>query len=540
MLIFITINIMKITFIKNSKFKKIISFIFFSLTFIYSHSLTNLYYDSSKGPDIEKYRRYLDFLTGNVEYINLEQNPIYFYLVSKTLEFNSRKLIFSEYENLLSFSIQSTNYFIYLFSLIGVYKLLRIFKVEFINIMLTLSMVNFFSSMLTMRVTMKPEILGFALFIWSLYYFEKFLIEKRNFYLYLFTLIFAFSVSQKISISAMIILFYFFGYYKTFINLKKKKLFTIIIIFISIFTISQIESKTFTGNFLTQAEHDAKYDNKASFSVIYNINFLELVKEPYEDKHKNSMLGIFLLDTFDDYFNIYWNYDKGILENSQKSIITTYPSSSYLFFDVQNKSINYSGPFKFYIQFIREYFSIALTILFFSFIIKFKNQYRLFIASPLIGMFVLIINNVFGIPSNNFDPTRGDTFKTFYISMFLTLSFMFINTIILKKLGKLKLLYVIIFIFIALFIIGFPISNNSYSDALVSINNSYSIYCEVNLPFLQNTLFETNNLKCTNIKAENLEIYKVIKTPILNFSIIILILFFILFENKFSKIKSSV
>ncbi len=66
----------------------------FFITFIFSHSVANLYYDSSSGQDFEKYNRYLKFFNGDLVNTNLEQNPVYFFYVSKIMEMNSKKKYF--------------------------------------------------------------------------------------------------------------------------------------------------------------------------------------------------------------------------------------------------------------------------------------------------------------------------------------------------------------------------------------------------------------------------------------------------------------
>ena len=82
-----------------------------------------------------------------------------------------------------------------------------------------------------------------------------------------------------------------------------------------------LENYNENNYFLTEAEHDIKYNNKASPLMIIKLKPITLLKEPYEDNHKDSMLGIFLLDTFDDYFNLYWNQDVSDFKKYRKQFL---------------------------------------------------------------------------------------------------------------------------------------------------------------------------------------------------------------------------
>ena len=124
---------------KLYKLARLLDKTLFFITLIFSHSVVNLYYDSSSGQDFDKYNRYLKYFNGDLNSTNLEQNPIYYFYVSKIMEMNSEKNIFNSYETLVSFSIQSTNYLIYIVGLIGLYKLLKLYEVEISNIYLSLS-----------------------------------------------------------------------------------------------------------------------------------------------------------------------------------------------------------------------------------------------------------------------------------------------------------------------------------------------------------------------------------------------------------------
>ena len=44
-------------------------------------------------------------------------------------------------------------------------------------------------------------------------------------------------------------------------------------------------------------------------SIIYNIDLYELVSNPNKHNHADSFIGITLLETTGDYFDLYWDND---------------------------------------------------------------------------------------------------------------------------------------------------------------------------------------------------------------------------------------
>ena len=136
-----------------------------------------------------------------------------------------------------------------------------------------------------------------------------------------------------------------------------------------------------------------------------------------------------LLETFDDYFTIYWNNDTS------------------LFFQDR---INIFHPYS------RQYFSVLLTITFY-FLIFYKSlkstQNRKFVISPFIGLIIMLFVSLF----IQFDPNTGDMMKNYYYSFLLLISFIFILIELLQRLkDPLNLLFSILFVFSSLFLIGFP------------------------------------------------------------------------------------
>ena len=94
-------------------------------------------------------------------------------------------------------------------------------------------------------------------------------------------------------------------------------------------------------------------------------------------------------------------------------------------------------------------------------------------------MLILLINAL-GFPVNNFDPNLGDTFKTFYYSPFIVLSFVFLLENIKSKKKFLNVLFIILYLSISIFIIGFPKEDTVNYLSEINERNTHSVLCETN------------------------------------------------------------
>ena len=81
-----------------------------------------------------------------------------------------------------------------------------------------------------------------------------------------------------------------------------------------------------------------------------------------------------------------------------------------------------------------------------------------------------------------------------------------------------------------LFIFGLPLANNSDLDSSLSRNNSLSIFCEINYPFLNSSLFENENLNVSQSLLMLAVCMKLKMFPILTFYFLFLIIGVLLFE----------
>ena len=128
-------------------------------------------------------------------------------------------------------------------------------------------------------------------------------------------------------------------------------------------------------------------------------------------------------------------------------------------------------------------------------------------------MIVLLFHSITGIPENNFDPTLGDTFKPLYYSFVLIFSFAFLLVILFES-KKIKTIFVFVYMFLIVFLLGFPKEQNYDFQANLVNNIQDSAYCEIEkIIYLSGSDFE--NVDCSakqdiNISSKdaNIEFFK--------------------------------
>ena len=72
------------------------------------------------------------------------------------------------------------------------------------------------------------------------------------------------------------------------------------------------------GKFITQVDHEAKYDNQASFDFMTNFNEDEFIDNPNKYFFYDSFIGITLFDSFNDFFGFYNNSEHTELNEDRK------------------------------------------------------------------------------------------------------------------------------------------------------------------------------------------------------------------------------
>jgi hypothetical protein len=123
-----------------------------------------------------------------------------------------------------------------------------------------------------------------------------------------------------------------------------------------------------------------------------------------------------------------------------------------------------------------------------------KNKELKLLISPFIGMTLLIINS-FGIPYNNFDPLKADTYKSFYYSFFLCMAFLQLILHLINREFKVRKSYVLIsstiYAMVIIVCLGFPKFYTPNMETTMTTQNLYSPMCSINIS-LDNKLKDDN------------------------------------------------
>ena len=458
-----------------------LNFLILILSVLWLKEINYLFYDTNESPDINKYFIYFDHFFNN-QTTNKEHGLMYYYLHSLNYSF-----FYSEFSNISFFvhkSIQQVNFYIFVFGLIGYYYLLRFMNFSLNVVFASLLFMNFFPPSISMRLVYKPEILAFALLPWVIFLFEKYLRSKNIIYLILSIPMIVSTITIKGNVLVIVSLYLFFSYFKIFINTPKKTLFLLLIISLVSFSALSLENNNANGKSILDIQSgstiEENYNFKAPFSIIYKTDMYELLSSPIKHDHADSFIGITLLETSGDYFDLYWDNDATDFFKNRKKIFTFVQSNEIKGPEFDENSSNII----IYQQrmtdvYLYDAISLLLSIILFYFLIKniFKNRkYRKFLLASFFGMSVLLFHSITGIPKNNFDPLVGDTFKPLYYSFVLIFSTTFLVAIKLSEKYK-RIIYIGIYCFLIIFILGFPKSSdfNASPDMIQKIENS--IYC---------------------------------------------------------------
>ncbi len=473
----------KVTLFKTNIFTKIL----FVFTTYVSFTATSLFYNSAQSPDFAKYRNYIDYYLGSNIITNLEQGNLYFYLISLSIDINSDNLSIRNIEEYLSYRVQLGNFFIYIFFILGFYKLLKFYKISEKNIYTVLIALNFFPPLLALRIIFKPEILILTLFVYCLYYIENFLENRSYANVFYFWCFFSLILSTKFTPALMIGGFFAISYFKILIT-KHKNITIISFLMVAIlFVILSFENYEINGLAFYERQYSDLYESKPKSNFFYNINFLDLVFNPIKNYHSDSMIGIVLLETFDDYFHLYWNNDESLFSKNE-------------LFNTNNYRI-FTGVF------------LTLLYFFYAFFLSFKNnKFKKYYLSPLIGIFTMYLISNFVL----FNSETGDMMKNYYYSFFLVISFSFSFISLLIRFHRFRYPIMVFFIISNVYIFGFPKSIDSQFKNRMSEQNSPIFTCDLNA-----NLFGLNNDKCEkqlNICDDIFMNYK--KTEIINGQII--------------------
>lgn len=510
----------------KTKYNLRINFIIYVISLYLSSIWINFYYISPINVDFHKYFSYIIYFLGADTTINYGQSPFYYYLISSLFKSNIVYVNDLNVDFILSYTIQNINLLLYIIGSWGLYKFLNLFDFDKNVILIALSFLNFFPQSIYLRAVMKPEIIAFAFFPWILYFIKKFEEKYELKYLYFLIPFIAIVLTSKASIAAMIAIYLIIFYNQILKKIKIKKIVLLFLLFVFLVALIFTENFLITSNLFYEREYDQSYDNVANFNIIFRYDFKEVFTNPFFDyelqinkynTHANSVINMTLLDTFGDYFNQLFDFNLNNFYKNRKDVFTVQGENLLS----NNRVVKYSGPFGAILQDelnkVRKWLSLIFSIFFYIFVIlliyfdkKNKNIYLM----PFIGIFVLYLNSL-GIPAPNFNPYLGDTFKTFYYSFFITITFVFVILKIFSKLKYLKIPLLIVWIFSILFIGGHPKQNDQNFSEYIVLSNVYSSFCEVNnMLFLENDLVKKihksgniNNLSVGCEKKNLSEIY---------------------------------
>ena len=534
-------------YIKNLQNNKLATMNFLILLFsiFWLKEINYLFYDINDSPDFNKYFIYFDHFFSN-EITNKEHGLMYYYLHSLNYSF-----FYSDLNNFNFFihkSVLQINFYIFIFGIVGYYHLLRFFNFSLNVIFPTLIFLNFFPPSISMRLVYKPEILAFALLPWIIYLLEKYLKTKKLVYLLLAVPIVVSTLTIKGNVLVIVSIYIFFSYFKVLVNIPRKQFFIISIIsFISFFALSY-ENNLSNGKSILDIQSgssiEESYNFKAPFSIIYKTDMYNLLTSPIKHDHANSFIGITLLETTGDYFDLYWDNDATDYFKERKEIFTFVQSNEIKGPEFDKSTSN----FIIYQQrmtdvYLYQTIGIIISIFLFYFLIvnTVKNKkYRKFLLAVFVGMAVLLFHSISGVPKNNFDPSVGDTFKPLYYSFVFTLSFTILIAIQLSKRYK-RVVYLGIYCLLIVFILGFP-KNQEFSPSTNMVEKiQSSVFCSVEKRIyldsqdidLINCGNNFTNNETTNDFYKNSFYHKPVNLSFILLNILSVI--FLIFENKLSK-----
>ncbi len=499
----------------NKNYHILLLFIF---SLVFTNQLIYLFFNITQSPDFIVYSSYFDYFFGLEESIKREQGLLYFYLNSISAYINFENFNSNYSDLFLHKSIHQINSLIYTYGLVGYYFLLKKFDFTKKNIFLTLIFLNFFPITFALRMTMKPEILAFSLLPWLIYFLEAYLEKKEFRYLIFSTPYIAIIAISKGSIFIMCGIFILFGYIVKIYKTNSKYFIVFLLLALTSIASLNYENIKSGGNNLfdiasgtgEEISIDAsKYDNKASIDFVYKVNMFDLFTNPIKHVHKDSFISITLLDTFNDYFDLYWNNNDSLFFEDRIEFIELKKSQF-----IESPKINETkNKLTIFVQketdlYLRSTVGFIIGLLFYFFLLKniiYNKKYRYFLVAPVFGMLILLIHVISGYPKNNFDPLTGDTLKPYYYSFLLCLAFVFLIIKMLEK-NKYFSFLLIPYIILILFIFGFPKEIENQINTLVDVNKESTI-CELNRLYIQNDL-NTNYCSIYEIGSDKDEFIK--------------------------------
>ena len=466
--------------------------LFFISTFV-TFTISELYFYIPNGVDHIYHSKYLSYFLYQSEDTYSGFGLIYYYIVALITHLRIQEVNNLNVVHFMNSNIITANFILFLLGILGIYFLLKKYGFEKKTIYISLTLNNFIIPVLIMRSILKPEIFAFTLLPWVILGLDNY-IKKKNLKSFLVVVLpLSVLLTIKGSVTGMVILILLIKYYKFLFTDFKKHLLSLFILAFAFGLISYENSSVNNYNIL---EHnftgvDSKYDNRAELNLLTNINLWDFIFNPVSPNHNDSLIGITLLDSFGDYFNVFIEYEEHLFIYDQDNNFIN--------------NLNYKNTFQFG-KYVSQYAGFLMSLIFYSSCIYFairKKDFRAYYIAPLIGILILTISS-FGFPFNHFDPNKGDTLKSNYYSFLISIAFIFILVQIFKKYHFQKLfipLYILLSFF---YILGFPKVEDSNINKYLEEKIEISLACEPLSIFLPDTDFEDCNDRVKKICEYNL------------------------------------
>ena len=484
----------------------------FYFSFYYSSVLLYLTLDIVQSPDFQKYYQYFEYYSGTIEKTNLEQGNLYFFSNYFFSFIISRFELAITLNELFNLSIHLTNSLIFLIGCKGLAKYLSKHQYSSINTYIVLSIICIMPSTVELRSTLKPEILVYALMGWILYYLHVYSLDKSLrsvLYLVILSSILITSKASTAFILGVVLLLEIFVNHKKIIS---RSLLMPMILFLLFSSSLAFENYIHNGLHINQTVHNKNYDNVVSLEFFTEFESADFIDNPNRYFFYDSFSGIILFDTFNDFFNLYWNAEYTELNNSRKQFFKIVKNDDLLVpvgitFDIENKVFTFSGKFDTnwddpnYIDELRMRSSFYVSALFYFLIIIlsiFKKDKRVGMISPYIGVLAVSLSSLGYFGTNNYDPLVSDTFKTYYFSFLIVLSFSIILSEILStNIFRKTLILVTPLLF--LFYLGFPMDYGEQKEIDIIYKNTLLPTCTINTPVVNVLLNIEREINCSSI-----------------------------------------
>ena len=474
--------------VMKSNTKILISFTTFIISLLTSFFLGEIFYNSIDGTDFYRYFRYIEYFSGTIETPSREQGLFYFWFISNFIEFSQSYYLPDKWEYVYSTSIQLGNFVLYLIGLLGLFLWLSSRGVNKSIIFLTFSVLNFFPPIYGGRLIMKPEILVFCFLPWIFIGIDNYFKNKNKVNLILVAPLLSLLVTSKGTIAMMMFFSLLYLYFHEIKKINLKDLLIPVAFFTILSTLLYSENSNINSVSLLSHQELDQYLFKAPISFLLNINFNDLIFNPFRNEHANSLIGITLIDLFGDYFNRYWDHSRSLFLSNRFDLLEFLPNPR------RNVGLSLSSIF-------------VLSSIAYTPEKKFKKHQKVY----LIGMSVLALTSL-GLFGLHFNPDKGDTVKTHYYFYLIAISF---TIILVQYLSRRKyitqLVSVILLIATFLFIFGFPKTYDAEYENVLQDKLSVTVGCEVSSLYFDNYFSKETN--CLNKKIATCGFYEEFAKP---------------------------